>query len=671
MSSIVTFYSYKGGVGRSMALANIAVILAQRGLKVLAVDWDLEAPGLERYFAYFDITPGGPGLLRMCMELRDGRAADYTRFTSSIDCDTRHPITLLASGREHDDGYSRNLEAFDWEEFFKHGGGEFVESLRQRWRDEFDIVLIDSRTGLSDTGGICTIQLPDVVVAMFTANYQSLHGVCHVMRLAQKARQRLAYDRMPLTVLPLPARWGVQEFRETQLWLGRVTEAVQDFYDDWLPRPFSARTVVEQVKVPQVDYFGFGEKLAVVEQGTSDPQGMGFIYEKVASLLASDFKDVSALVVNGAARETRGPASLASTVGSADRADYLFDVFVSHDRSTPAFVLDFVQDLKTELTAQLGREADFFVDIGEIRTGEVWDQEIGEALVHSRTLVVLLTSTYLNSPTYAREAVTFVQRAHETRATVLFPVVVRGDEPPVWLADFKWLDLRLSAIAKVSSSHLPGRPQREITRLASLLSDGIAKAPPYNRHWAAVLPEFKRDSKVSLLPVDLVLVTGDRLTHGDLGLTINMTCRLSNNGTKAIELNRLAIAMTKNGRRLHHLAWHLFYDRFGSEHVRTSGHGPITVGGESVWQQGVQFREQAAAKSSVWSAGHYEIELRGWVDRPSRASANLKTGFRVEVPAFVEREMKRWQTASQSEWSTVSDRAVGFPVLVTDIRAGL
>ena len=52
MSSIVTFYSYKGGVGRSMALANIAVLLAQRGMKVLMVDWDLEAPGLGRDEAF-------------------------------------------------------------------------------------------------------------------------------------------------------------------------------------------------------------------------------------------------------------------------------------------------------------------------------------------------------------------------------------------------------------------------------------------------------------------------------------------------------------------------------------------------------------------------------------------------------------------------------------------
>jgi cellulose biosynthesis protein BcsQ len=40
---IYTFYSYKGGVGRSMALVNIAELFYQAGLKVLMVDLDLES----------------------------------------------------------------------------------------------------------------------------------------------------------------------------------------------------------------------------------------------------------------------------------------------------------------------------------------------------------------------------------------------------------------------------------------------------------------------------------------------------------------------------------------------------------------------------------------------------------------------------------------------------
>ena len=41
---IYTFYSYKGGAGRSMALANVARWFYLQGLRVVMIDWDLEAP---------------------------------------------------------------------------------------------------------------------------------------------------------------------------------------------------------------------------------------------------------------------------------------------------------------------------------------------------------------------------------------------------------------------------------------------------------------------------------------------------------------------------------------------------------------------------------------------------------------------------------------------------
>ena len=41
-ATFITFYSFKGGVGRSMALINTAGILAgQRGFRVLVLDLDL------------------------------------------------------------------------------------------------------------------------------------------------------------------------------------------------------------------------------------------------------------------------------------------------------------------------------------------------------------------------------------------------------------------------------------------------------------------------------------------------------------------------------------------------------------------------------------------------------------------------------------------------------
>ncbi|HXJ96435.1 MAG TPA: hypothetical protein VMT20_26655 [Terriglobia bacterium] len=47
---IYTLYSYKGGVGRSMALANLAECFFEKNLRIIMIDWDLEAPGLEAYF---------------------------------------------------------------------------------------------------------------------------------------------------------------------------------------------------------------------------------------------------------------------------------------------------------------------------------------------------------------------------------------------------------------------------------------------------------------------------------------------------------------------------------------------------------------------------------------------------------------------------------------------
>ncbi|MCJ7630864.1 AAA family ATPase, partial [Candidatus Bathyarchaeota archaeon] len=49
----ITFYSYKGGVGRTLALANVAMYLTRFGQKVCIMDFDLEAPGLHYKFPQF------------------------------------------------------------------------------------------------------------------------------------------------------------------------------------------------------------------------------------------------------------------------------------------------------------------------------------------------------------------------------------------------------------------------------------------------------------------------------------------------------------------------------------------------------------------------------------------------------------------------------------------
>jgi len=75
---IYTFYSFKGGVGRSMALANVAALLAKWGYSVLVVDWDVEAPGIERFF-----TRDNPGLQDLRREINPGDCSSLRSYPNS------------------------------------------------------------------------------------------------------------------------------------------------------------------------------------------------------------------------------------------------------------------------------------------------------------------------------------------------------------------------------------------------------------------------------------------------------------------------------------------------------------------------------------------------------------------------------------------------------------
>jgi len=495
MSLITTFYSYKGGVGRSMALANIAVLLASRGLRVLVVDWDLEAPGLERFFSYFRIHPSSAGLLELLRTSETSGTCDALSNLSRVEGkleERSFTFSLLPSGRETDADYVSKLESFDWETFFARGGGAVIETMREQWLGAFDITLIDSRTGLSDAGGVCTIQLPDIVVALFTANYQSLYGVRDIIRLAIDARARLAYDRMQLSVLPLLARFSSgTEFVESQEWIGRTAKTLSEFYADWLPTWLKPIQVVEALKIPQVDYFGFGEKLAVVEHGISDPQGMGYVYDKVAQLLMSGLQNVeSVLNITPSPSISREITVTAQAMSLKPvPPDYEFDVYVSYSRQTviTEWLRGFVDELQGWLSDELGREAIICFETTEISPADSFRERLKTQLLHSRLLLPILSIEYLNSTMCLDEWITFELREQaNAEASFIFPVWLRdSDRMPQWMyrkqsVDMPALPLHASAFSdKVEARQL----SRFVADVAANLAALIRSVPPFNPDW--------------------------------------------------------------------------------------------------------------------------------------------------------------------------------------------
>ena len=85
-------------------------------------------------------------------------------------------MDFIPAGRQGD-AYSSRITSFDWQNFYDRlGGGVFLEAVKERMREEYDYILIDSRTGVSDASGICTVQMPDLLVVCFTLNHQSIEG---------------------------------------------------------------------------------------------------------------------------------------------------------------------------------------------------------------------------------------------------------------------------------------------------------------------------------------------------------------------------------------------------------------------------------------------------------------------------------------------------------------
>jgi cellulose biosynthesis protein BcsQ len=294
MGKIITFYSYKGGVGRTMCLANIAVILAKWKYRTLIVDWDLEAPGLEHFYSGFiDIeqAQAQKGVIDLLSENNtDPKAVSWWK-NAIVNIplpDTTVPLHLLTAGNRNETYYTM-VRQFDVKNFYSQkNGGEIIEELRSQWKAEYDFVLVDSRTGITDIGGICTVQLPEILVMLFTATEQGFKGIRSVAQRAIEAKKRMGFNPVNLTILPVPTRIDNTENDLTDQWMDKFDKGLGPVYESWLPKNVNSGHFLFRTKVPYIPFYSFGEGLAVFDRkSTIDTAGIGYACESIAALLAT------------------------------------------------------------------------------------------------------------------------------------------------------------------------------------------------------------------------------------------------------------------------------------------------------------------------------------------------------------------------------------------------
>jgi MinD-like ATPase involved in chromosome partitioning or flagellar assembly len=464
---IITFYSYKGGTGRSMALANAAWILASNGMRVLAIDWDLEAPGLHRYFQPFiddkELTYS-EGVIDFVMRYaRDAvkpptgdndwyiPLANLRRYA----CSLHYPfpksgtVDLVPAGRQGPD-YATRVNSFNWQNFYERlDGGAFLEAAK-RSVSEYDFVLVDSRTGVSDTSGICTVQIPDTLMVCFTPNNQSIEGAAAVAESAMS--QRLRTDQKPgLMIYPVMTRVTQGETERVQL----ARQAARKRFDPliWQIPEAQRELYWAQMSVAHQDFYGFEEVLAVFADEPNNANTMLASMELITGCLLrtreewegqgakavlptplrfpsienGERKRLLSLLVRQpdlqqAAREpaTRSPippsppppSKLSEIPKMALGRSEPYWFYLSYARGDDeALVRRLFAQLENEIRLLTDADGAGFMNQMSLDKGESWAEPISQALASARTFIALLSPAYVQSAYCGREFEVFRLRS--------------------------------------------------------------------------------------------------------------------------------------------------------------------------------------------------------------------------------------------------------------------
>ena len=173
--AIISFFSFKGGVGRTSSLVATALTLARNGHRVAIVDLDLEAPGLGTIFLPED-NSNNPGVIDYLLEKKiqedDWKLRTHLRSINdqTLLGDDGESIQLLPAGTV-DENYLEKLARLDFQNLVN---GELQSTMQNMLTElegaasPLDFVLMDARAGFHDIGGLAISALSHAEVIFGT-----------------------------------------------------------------------------------------------------------------------------------------------------------------------------------------------------------------------------------------------------------------------------------------------------------------------------------------------------------------------------------------------------------------------------------------------------------------------------------------------------------------------
>lgn len=183
---VITFYSFKGGMGRTTALAAVALTLIRQGKNVMMIDIDLEAPGLATLF--FDEELIDRGVLDYLIEHEIDDRVPITNYILDVTNpalleENEGHLFLMPAGKV-DENYLQKLARIDFQDNRPGYLREALTILLTDIKEHYDVdyILMDARAGFHDMGGIAVAQLPHGAVLFGNDSRQSWDGLTQVLR---------------------------------------------------------------------------------------------------------------------------------------------------------------------------------------------------------------------------------------------------------------------------------------------------------------------------------------------------------------------------------------------------------------------------------------------------------------------------------------------------------
>lgn len=207
---IISFYSYKGGVGRTVALIQTAYLLAEKNKKVAIIDLDIEAPSFNNIFEK-NIT-NEKGLLNYLYKKvynisNNNEFFDETNFITKLDIGTLGDVYVVPAGNL-DLKYVKQLEGLKEKRIHENGYiVDFIEQIRKRY--DLDYILLDSRTGINNWGALSIIDIADEVFLFAYPNKENIVGTNLILNIIESTKKcTVIFSRID------PSEHGIKKAKE-------------------------------------------------------------------------------------------------------------------------------------------------------------------------------------------------------------------------------------------------------------------------------------------------------------------------------------------------------------------------------------------------------------------------------------------------------------------------